>query len=844
MDAVPSSPNLFDYQPLDQRFDEMLDAQGQLRPSWKTLANSVNQLGAVELQRRNEEAAFQIENDGITFNPYDLAEGASRPWSLDPIPLLIQQTEWAELSPRLEQRAILMDLIIRDLFGPQRLLKEKLLPPDFLFAHPAFHVSYMQLSDPNVRQLQLYAAELARSPDGNWWVTGDRTRAPFGLGYVLENRIITSRLLPEAFRECHTQRLANFFMTLQKCLATMAPDKNANPHVVLWTKGPKSRAYFEDAYLARYLGYTLVQADDLAVRQDRVMLKTLGGLVPVDVIFRRLDDDLCDPVELDGRSTSGVSNLLDVVRNGKVAVANRLGSRLVESPLLHPFLPQIAQFLLGEPLKLPTVASWWCGNPEHLAMVTDNYENLLFRKSFRVDNAAPDIPSQMTNKQREAFFAQVHANPQQYVAQQRVKHSTVPVWDDTAVSPWPLAVRAFLVSNEDGYQTLDSGLARVAKNPEALEYAPTSGERSQDVWITGAQAPPKGSLLPSKLTPIKLRRGGSELPSRVADSLFWLGRNAERAEFLLRTVRMTLNLLEDERADLLEQSRILRALAELGQIPPDLVVPGIKETLPRIEVSLPQILLSPEMSMGFRASVDQVIRLGSSVRDRISLDAWRILHNLEQVCEREARMPTLSLPRTLSLVDMLVTKLLAFSGLITESMTRTLAWRFLELGRRLERGWQTAKFLQVMLQPHESDDSASLDVALEVMDSLMTYRSRYLSTLHPVAVCDLLITDQTNPRSIAFQLYNLQQHVDQLPRDPGQVGPTTVQRMASSLMHSVVMADPAQLMKPQETGQRKALQVLLEQVQRELPKLSDVVSSHFLIHAGLQRHFANAEHLG
>lgn len=840
MDAVPEPHNLFTYQPPAGRYDEMLLA-GNPRPLWQPFATRMNRIGANELQRRYEEAQQQIENDGVTFNPYDLDVEASRPWSLDPIPLLLEESEWQTLAAGLEQRAILLDLILRDLFGPQNLLKERLLPADFLFGHPAFQPSYMNLSDSQHRQLQLYAADLARGPDGLWQVVGDRTRAPFGLGYVLENRVITSRMLPETFRECQIKRLSQFFIGLQECLAGMAPEGKENPHIVLWTQGPQSRAYFEDAYLARYLGFTLVQADDLAVRQGRVMLKTLGGLVPVDVIFRRLDDELCDPVELDSRSTSGVSNLLNVMRQGKVAVANGLGSRLVESPMLHPFLPAISQFLLGEPVALPSAPSWWCGDPDSFRWVLDHWESLVFRSAFRVADDPPIIPQRMPVAERQTFLARLRANPAGFVAQQRVERSTTPIWNDGQVVSWPLALRSFLVSQGERYLALDGGLARVAEDSSVLEFSPTSGEKSQDVWVASQDQQSWKSLLPSRQSRIVLRRGGSELPSRVADALFWLGRNSERAESTLRMLRLTMELMENERADLLQESQMLRALASLGQIPPDVVVPGMRDTLPRIEDTLPKSLWDEDLPMGFRQSLNQIKRLGSCVRDRISLDAWRVLRSLEQLSERESRLPIHSLPRTLSVVDQLITWLLAFAGLAAESSTRTLGWRFLDLGRRIERGWQTSQFLKVLLQAPPEQDLASLDVALEVLDSLMTYRNRYLSTLHPVAVCDLLVTDETNPRSIAFQLRGIVDHVNHLPREAGQVGLDAVQRSAFAMHHRMVMADPVELMEAESSGTRPRLQDLLVYLERQLPKMSDLVSSHFLVHAGLQRHFAVAE---
>lgn len=829
------------YRSLPGVYDEMRDTAGQVRPAWQKFLPHLNHLGPEELQRRTEQAHRQIDNHGVTFNPYDLSEGASRPWSLDPIPLLLPQKSWDALTGQLAQRAQLLDLILQDLFGPQTLLKEKLLPPIFLFGHPGFHPSYHGLVKAQQRHLHLYAADLARSPDGQWWVTGERTRAPFGLGYVLENRIIASRLLMEAFRDCQIQRLAPFFMQLQQTLRELAPHANENPHTVLWTKGPESRSYFEDAYLARYLGYTLVQGADLAVRRNRLMLKTLGGLVPVDVVFRRLDDDSCDPVELDSTSMIGVSSFLEVVRGGNVAVANALGSRLVESPLLKVFLPRIAQHFLGQSLQIPSVATFWCGQESSLTYVLEKLDSLLIRGAFRMGNALPIYPAELSVADKQALIQRIKADPAMFVAQQRVLRSTAPTWTPASSQAWPLALRSFLVAKGDGYLALTGGLARVAPDSRVLEQSPTSGEKSQDVWIVADQPLEPITLMPSMQTPLLLKRSGGELPSRVADTFFWLGRNAERAESSVRLLRLTFSLMQNERDDVLERSKLLRALAELGQIPPDLVVPGIKETLPKIELSLPATLFRDELPLGFRASLNQVVRLGSNVRDRISMDAWRIIHHMDVLCDRAHDQGLPGISETSDLLDELLTQLAALAGLSAESTTRTLGWRFLDLGRRIERAWQAAQLLRVLLRKSAQDEQTALEAALTIMDSLMTYRSRYLATMQPMAVVDLLVTDETNPRSIAFQLQRMETHVQHFPRDQQQVEVGPEQKLVIEMNHAVRLAEPQTLVQSDASGNRQELVKFLNRLIEKLPKLSDAVASRFLIHAGLQRHWAAGE---
>lgn len=815
----------------------MFDANGLIRENWRPLQTELNRLGSTELQRRMQQADEQIANHGVTFNPYDLSEGASRPWSFDAIPVLYTSEQWREISAGLEQRARLIELILRDLFGPQELLKAGIVPPYFLFAHPGYQPAFHGLVRPDQSFLTLYSADLARDAAGRLWVTGDRTRAPFGLGYVLENRLIAANLFLDAFQACRVQRLASFFQAAHRALVAASPRGEANPHIVVWTKGPSSRSFFEDAYLARYLGYTLVQTDDLAVRNNQLMLKTLGGLLPVDVLWRRVNDENCDPVELNS-GAGGIPGLLEVVRSGNVAVVNGLGSRLVESPLLALWLPQIADYFSLGPLQLPTKPTWWCADAQSLQYVMAHLHDVMILPAFRMGNVAPLYPAEMSQSEKQSLIHRIRARPSAYVAQQMIERSTTPVWNADHVQHWPLALRGFVLSSEGGYQTLPGGLARVAWKPELLDQSPTSGEKSQDVWIQGHRSAPPTDANSAKSGPITLKRSGTELPSRVADSFFWLGRNIERAEFSARLMRIALQLLLNEREGILEGSRILRALAESGQIEPDLIVPGIKETLPVLTRSLPSSLFSDQLPMGFRSSLDHVIRLSAGLRDRLSTDSWRIINRMDSLC---AQRPVSDMPDVADateLLDMLISIMSAFSGFVAENTTRTLGWRFLDLGRRIERAQQTVDFLDVMFGQTNQYGDLVIESALQVLDSLMTYRLRYLTTLHPVAACDLLLHDQSNPRSVAYQLDMIELHVSHLPSDPKQVEIRVDQRLAVAMKHSVRMTSPDSLMAIEE-GQRPELQQLLRRLNGQLSELSQTVSSRYLVHAPLQRHFGS-----
>lgn len=826
------------YQPVNGRFDEAFDESGMLRPHWHSFASSFGSIGPAELQRRLTQAQRQIAEDGITFNPHDVGGNATRPWVLDPVPLVISNNEWEQMARGLEQRAQLADLILLDLFGPQTLLRERVVPPDVLFGNPRYYPAYQSLVPNPKRHLHMYAVDLARAPNGQWFVTSERSRSPFGLGYTLENRLITSRMLPVAFRQCQVRRLAPFFMTFRETLRELAQRYRENPRIVIWTKGPKSRAYFEDAFLARYLGYTLVEGGDLAVRDNRVTLKTLGGLLPVEVLYRRVEDHTADPVELAADSDGGVSGLLEVIRSGRVAVANSLGSAIIESPIMLAFLPAICRSLLGQDLIMPSIATWWCGADESRRFVLSNIDKFMIRRAYRVADEPPMQPETMSKLERERLIDQINAAPALFVAQERVTRSTAPVWQDGKLKPWALAMRAFMVAKHDGYEALPGGLARVTKDDALLEHNMTSGEQSQDVWVLSDAPVEKVSLLSLMSSDVQLKRSGAELPSRAADNLFWLGRYVERAEQQARLARTTLQALTSEEISPSSQA-LLATCIESGF----LRASDVRKTndLAGVDIRLSKSLFDPTLVGSFRSTLCEAARVGAMVRDRIALDSLRVIMKLEEMSRVDVKTDDVTAYDVVRVLDNSVTLLVAFAGLASESMTRTQGWRFLDLGRRIERSLQIALTVRNLLphKPTSRDETSALESLLIIHDSIMTYRSRYLASLQVPIVLDLLITDDTNPRSLVHQLATIANHVDRLPRDDVQAGLASEQRVAIAIHNSVRLSDVFELAQIDGKGERSGLQKLLARVCEQLPKLSEAVSSRFLIHAGQQRHFGS-----
>ncbi|MEQ8638920.1 circularly permuted type 2 ATP-grasp protein [Gimesia maris] len=825
--------NIFEgYTPPGGAYDEFLLDTGQPRQHAKNFLDTVVKIGREEFEHRWQQAQRTVQANDFAYSGVVTPKDQPRPWELDAIPFLISSAEWKTISTALRQRAQLLNLVLKDLYGKQTLLKNGVLPAELVYSHPGFLRSYHREQLRNDCFLHFYAADLARSPNGEWWVLADRTEAASGIGFALENRILTSRMFPELFHQCNVERLAPFFIAAQETLRKLAPQSLENPRVVLLSHGPTSPNYFEDAYLARYLGYTLVEGGDLAVRKNQVMLKTLGGLIPVDVIFRRQNSRDCDPLEMkSSNSRLGISGLTQSARSGQVGIANALGSGLIESVAFMAFMPRLSKALLGSELLMPGVASWWCGDQEQLGYVLKNLEKLTIYPAFRIrgkDNPSVESLNQMTPKKLTEL---IKSNPSGFAAQEKVIRSSVPVWRGQ-IQPAHLSLRAYAVSSGESYMVMQGALARTSPNLDPLEVSIRKGEGSKDAWILSDQPVEHITLLNEQGRTISLKRSGSELPSRAADNIFWLGRQLERAEALARLLRSAVNRLSGETRSTsdLEVPVLLRCLADQGQIEPGYAIDKMRNQLPPIEHVLPTAVFDKTQSSSLRAIVDELFRLGSIVRDRISLDTWRIIRRIDKGFQ-PPRYGTTNLSDVLTITDDLITELAAFSGIVMESMTRTQAFRFLELGRRVERSLQIISLVKNSFVPMPEVPSPIFETVLEVADSLMTYRSRYLSNLQLGAVLDLVLTDETNPRSLVFQFMQLAKHVERLPRNRELPGYTSEQRLVMTLLHSVRMLDIQETADTHCLGDYEPLEKLIETWDYQLPKLSEAISHRYLVHA-------------
>ncbi|HVR18171.1 MAG TPA: circularly permuted type 2 ATP-grasp protein [Polyangiaceae bacterium] len=823
-------PAGFGYPETEEALDEAFDASGSPRPHQAQLWQGLAELGSSEIGKRWEQGRRLIRENGVTYNVYGDPRGMDRPWVLDPIPHVISSEEWQKLAKHFAQRARLLNAILADVYGPGRLLEEGLLPPELVLGNPGFLRPLHGFEPPNGVFLHLYASDLARARDGTIWVLGDRAQAPSGAGYALENRLVVSRLLPQLFRDCRVDRLAPFFSALRDSLAALAPRAVDHPRVVLLTPGPYNETYFEHSYLARYLGYTLVEGADLTVRERAVYLKTLGGLERVDVILRRTDDAFCDPLSLRGDSSLGVAGLVRAVRRGSVAVANALGSGLIEAPALLAFLPGLCRQLLGEELLLPSVATWWCGEPAALTYVLEHLSELVIKPA--IPGAAgvdPVFGGSLDDDERRNLAERIRARPSAFVGQEQVALSTAPIWAGDEVQPRHVAMRVFAARAGDDYAVMPGALTRVSSSRDSLVVSMQRGGGSKDTWVLASGLPSSLSLLRAADGRVEIVRSGADLPSRTADNLFWLGRYMERAEGTARLLRSVVVRLTDDAASgrTQELAVLLHALEVSVELAPGTLAGGPGAV--RLERRLFELLVSPEPERTLRATIESAFRAGSVARERLSADTWRVLDHVHELVLDFELYQRLELQEALESLNRLVLGFSAFSGLAMENMTHGPGWRFADIGRRIERAYHLTRLIRSTLV--DATDPRAFEGILEVADSSITYRSRYRGLIAFEPVLDLVLTDETNPRSIAFQLARLDEHIRQLPRSEQTVGLSSVARSALRVLASVRLADLTALARPGENRHREKLDELLASLEEGLPELADQLTLSYLAHA-------------
>lgn len=747
------------YRPRPGIPDEYAGAGDARLGAWPRLLDRLGAMTEEEIATRFASAERHIRDTGISYRIYgDQREHA---WPLSSLPLVIESAEWRALSAGIVQRAELMEAIVSDIYGRGRLVSEGMLPAALVAGSPEFLRPLSGMTPPGGRWLKLYAADIGRGPDGRWRVLADRTQAPSGPGYALENRMVLTRAFPDLYADLHVERLAPFFQAFREGLVMGA--QRSDPRIGLLTSGPLSSTYVEQAALARYLGLLLVEGDDLAMQDGALHVRTVSGLKRIDVLWRRIDSDYIDPLELNPASRLGISGVLDALRNGSLVVGNMPGSGILESGALGAYLPRIARHLLGTDLTLDGPRTWWCGDPDALPHVRDNLEHLILRPVATPNKGMVRdaiLGPHTIGAERDRVVAALRDRPFDYVAQEPAPLSSMPGWDrgrdGLRLVPRPFVLRVFAAATPEGWRVMPGGFCRISERPDVDPIEMRAGIKSADVWVL-SDGPVEPVSLMQQGAP-RVRRIAGHLPARAADNLFWFGRYVERAEAVIRLVVAHLgsvgnavhaDMAGDETAP--TALRIRALLDEWSAV-----------TAPDLPTArLAREALSGSVSHGSALSHSLSARHNAaSLRERLSAEAWRVLTDLKDLLDIDDS-PDFAEAQLLGLAERALGLVAALAGLAQENMNRTAGWHFVDLGRRIERAINTCSFAV-----HFAGDTATaedLGVMLSLCDSHVTFGARYMQGVAIDPVRDMVLLDPFNPRSVAFQIEAICRHLADLP---------------------------------------------------------------------------------
>lgn len=835
---INASVNLLQsYQSGLNSYDEVLDVNGKVKPHWKALFDTLEKLGIDELKIRNQEIISKLRENGVTYNVYEGPDGMNRPWQLDPIPFLIEQKEWNGIAKGLQQRALLLDLIQRDIYGPRNLVKDAIIPAELVFENSGFYRAAIDVKLPGSKQLVLYAADMARGPDGQMWVLDNRTQAPSGSGYTLENRVVMSKLIPELADGMYVSKLSPYFNSLQNTVLKIADRSKDAPNIVYLTPGPSNEAYFEHAYLASYLGYTLAQGDDLMVRNGCVYLKSIDGLQKVDVIIRRIDDDWCDPLELREDSRLGIPGLLQAVRMGNVQVLNPPGASVLENHSFLAFMNNISRYFLGQDLIMPSVATWWCGHARELKFVIGNIDKLIIKKANRRSRFRSVYGRLLTARDKESLIKMISSHPGEYIAQEEVSLSTTPSLVDGNIEPRYAALRAFLVADENGYHVMQGGLTRSSPVKDRFVISNQYGGLSKDTWIVSDKTE-------NPVEKIVVHTAGSvnkhvSLPSRSAENLFWIGRYCERTMSVIKFMNITINVLNLDRnfGGSAKQEHIKFLLQSLTHLTS--TYPGFIDEDNLISNPYPEIidLVSNTNRPGTIASnIGSFLNSVSAVRNQWDLEIWRIVDLIANGYHEIRNASSMNSNNIQKTLEGLYHNMFTFLGVITESMPRDNGFLLLETGKLIERILSRISVLQSNFgsKNTESVENELIEATLINHNLLVNYRQIYKSQMSVEAMLDMVLLEKTLPFSLVYMLDELKKNLGKLPETTRGERLNEAQKDALEASTLVKLANVSDLSKWNPEFERVDLFKLLSRISGLISSVSLTMTNMYFSHTIMQ----------
>ncbi len=771
--------------------DEMTTQDGKIAPAWEKLVRFFENVSTSRMHQYHEEVSRQLRENGVTYNIYGDPEGMNRPWSLDPIPMVFASEEWALIERGLIQRANLLNLILEDIYGSRKLIKDGLIPFELIYNHKGFLRQADKIHLDGAQQLIQYSADLARGPNGKMWVLHDRADAPSGAGYTFENRAAMTRVFPDLIRDNQVRKISGYYQTLKNTLVGLSSKNQENPRIVLLSPGPSNETYFEHAYISSLMGFTLAFGQDLTVSDGYVWLKTIMGLEKVDVIIRRVDDIYCDPLEFRSDSHLGVVGLMEAVRQKKVLVINPMGVRILENPGIMAFLPKLCRHILGEELILPSVATWWCGQQKEKTYVLENVHKLIIRKIFRDGNNKSVFGGNLSTAEIDQLKQEIIADPYLFVGQEMVEFSTTPSWINNKLEARNAVFRSYVVADSQNktYAVMPGGLSRSSPQQGVFIVSNQAGGISKDTWVLGKGSDTVGTYPIQKVAQQMVK---TVLPSRTGEHLFWLGRYMERSAYTVRLMRMVLLTYNESESNNGQSDD--KALATLLKS-----LTAVTATLPGFTKA--QVLKNPEKEllaiatdgnkMGSLAqSIQSFLNNGYAVRDRLSLDTWRILDSISEELAK-IKDPNNNLTHVHHGLDNMIIKIMAFYGLNIDNMTRESTYYLLNVGRFIESSINNCITLKSMLgKKHSLEvDKSLMEDTLRCNESLVTYRYRYRSNLELAGVLTLLMVNEENPRSLVYQIMQIDNNLGHLPMQDTGEGLTLVRKKLLEAITKIRLCD-------------------------------------------------------